>query len=118
MLCQAVFHYFFYDESKQDDATTSKHVKLIIELLQNRTVLFAATSNIWENTDGCVKQYHCVTEIHLLSILVHAYNIIIDNCIGELGHGIEVVDGLNTTNINFLSILMTFGQLPGAASYD
>ena len=66
-------------------------------MLQNRTVLFADMSNIWENTDGYTEQYRCATALYLLSMLAHAYNINIDRGAGAPGHGIEFICGLNTT---------------------
>ena len=83
------------DDRKQYSATTAEQNKHIIELFQNRTLLFADMINIWENTDGCADQYQCVTVLYLLSMLAHAYNIITDCGVGSPGHGIEVVDGLN-----------------------
>ena len=71
------------------------HSKCIIEMFQNRTLFFANMITIWENTDGCEDQYLCATALYLLSMLAHAYNIIIDCGVGSPGHGIEVVDGLN-----------------------
>ena len=47
--------------------------------------------------DGFTEQYCCVTMPYLLSILEHAYNIIID-CVGATGHCRDVVDGLNDTD--------------------
>ena len=55
-------------------------------------------SNIWENTDGCAEQYHCLTAIYLLSMLAHAYSIIIDRGVVAPGYGREVVDGLNAND--------------------
>ena len=52
-------------------------------------------SNIWENTDGCAEQYICATAIYSLSMLYHAYNIVIDCGVGAPVHGKYVVDGLN-----------------------
>ena len=72
-------------------------------------------TTIWENTDGCAYQYRCATTLYLLSMLAHAYNIIINCGVGEPGHGIEVVDRLSFTYKIFLSILLTNVQLPGAA---
>ena len=73
---------------------------------------------IWENTDGCTDQYLCTTALYLLSMLAHAYNIIIDSGVGEPGHGRYFVDGLNDTNKKFLSMLTTNVKLPGAAAYE
>ena len=78
----AVLNYSFSDDRKQDDATTSEHSKRIIELLQNRTVLFADTSTIWENKDSCADQYFSATDLYLLLMLAHKYNMIIDRGVG------------------------------------
>ena len=43
-----------------------------------------------------------MTALYLLSMLAHAYNIIIGCGVGEKVHVIEVVDGLNTTDKTFL----------------
>ena len=51
-------------------------------------------------------------------MLPHAYNILIDNGVGSLGHGKYVVDVLNATDKRFLLMLMTTEQLPGAANND
>ena len=86
---------FFSDNRKRDDATTAEHSKLILELLQKRTVLFAEVSTIWENTDGCTDKYHCATALYLLSMIEHVYNIMIDRGVGAPGHGREVIAVLN-----------------------
>ena len=87
-------------------------------MFQNRKILFAYVSTIWENTDGCEDKYFCKTALYLLSMLAHTYNIIIDSGVGASGHGIKVVDGLNANDRQFLSMLMKTVQLPGVAEYD
>ena len=67
-------------------------------------------NTIWGNIDGCEDQYRCATQLYLLSILEHAYNIIIDCGIIAPGYGREVVDGLNDTDKLLLSMLMTIVQ--------
>ena len=89
-----------------------------MEMFQNRTVLFAKMSTIWENTDGCADQYICTTDIYVLSMLAHSYNIIIDHVVGATVHGRESVGGFNATNKRLLSMLIITLQLPGAAYYD
>ena len=96
----------FYNDRKQDATTTAEHSKLIIELLQNSTVLFDDMSIIWENNDGCAEKYCCTTALYLLSMFVHTYNKIIDCDVGAPGHGIEVVDGLNDTNKRFILMVI------------
>ena len=69
------------------------------------------------NTDGCAEQYFCATALYLLSMLSHAYNIIINPGVGATGHGREVVGGLNYTRKRFLSMLIKTVQLPGTEDY-
>ena len=47
--------------------------------------------------DGCAEKYRFTTELYLLSMLAHTYNIIIGRGVGEPGYYIEVIDGLNAT---------------------
>ena len=83
MLC---VHLLLSDERKQDSDTTDAHSKTI-ELLKNRQHIFYDLSTIWDNNNGCDEQYICASALYLLSILAHAYNIIIDKCIRTPGHG-------------------------------
>ena len=59
-------------------------------MLQNRTLLSADMITIWENIYGCEEQYCCATVLYLLSMLEHAYNIIIDFRFGAPRHIREV----------------------------
>ena len=54
-------------------------------------------STMWVNTDGCEEQFRCATALYLLSMLAHAYKIIIYRGFGAPGHFREVVYGLNDT---------------------
>ena len=87
-------------------------------MFKNRTVLFAEICTIWENMDGCAEQYRCITALYVLSMLEHAYNIIIDCVVGPPVHGREVVDVFNDTEKCLFSMLMANVQLYGAAAYD
>ena len=55
-------------------------------------------SNIRDNTYGCADLYICDTVLHSLSMLDHAYNIIINCTVGASGRGRDVVDGLNNVD--------------------
>ena len=59
----AVSHYFLSDNRKQDSATTTAHRKRLVSLLKNKQVLTTSLSTIWENTDGCAKQYRCASAL-------------------------------------------------------
>ena len=79
---------------------------------------FDDLSTIWDNKDGCEEKYICDTALHLLSMLSHAYYILIDRSIGSPGNGREVVDGLNATNKRMIAMLMTKLQIPCDEDYD
>ena len=81
-------------------------------------LLFADMSTIWVNNDGCAEQYICATSLYILSMFLHASNIMIGSGVVEPGNGREVLDGLNATDKSFLSILITTVKMPDAASYD
>ena len=113
-----MFSSFLLDDGKQDVATTDTYSKDIMELLHIIKALLTKKSNIWENTYGCIEQNICATALYLLSILSHAYNIVIGFGFGSHGHGKDVVDGLNATDKIFITMLMKIMQLPVAATND
>jgi hypothetical protein len=57
---------------------------------------------MFDNTDGCAKQYCCAPAIHLLSMLAREFNITINRSVGAPGHGKDLVDGLNACNKQYL----------------
>ena len=68
---------------------------------------------IWENTDGCAEQYICATALYLMSVLSQSHSIIFDQDIIALGHGKEVVEGINAIDKRYMYQLMSTVQLPG-----
>ena len=60
---QSVFHSFLSDDSKQDAATTTAHIKRLMSFLKNKHVLTTSLSTIWENTDGFAEQYRCASAL-------------------------------------------------------
>ena len=71
-------------------------------------------SNIWEIIDVCSEQYIFTTALYLLSMLPHSYNILINRDVEAPVHGKYVLDGLNTNDKRFITILMTTVKIPGA----
>ena len=67
---------------------------------------------------GCDDYYKCATDLILLSILSQSYNIIIYRVISAPGHGIEVVDVLNSTDKRFIFRMMDTVQIPGSKRFD
>ena len=69
-------------------------------MLQNIQPLFTDISTI-QKKKGCDEQYICETPLYLLSILAHAYAIIIDCGVVPPRHVREIFDGLNSTENSF-----------------
>ena len=59
-------------------------------------------STVWEDTNGCAKQYKCALAIYLMIVLSSSYGIIMDHEINAPGHGKNFVDGLNLTEKYYL----------------
>ena len=78
------------DENKRDNEMTGAHRKQIIQLLKNRKLLFSHLSTIWYIKYCCADQYRCETALYLISMLLHAFHIIIDWGVVSLGHGGQV----------------------------
>ena len=52
-------------------------------------------STVWEDTDGCAKQYRCDLAVYLMTVLSTSYGIIMNLIINIPVHGNNVVDELN-----------------------
>ena len=53
-----------------------------------------------------------------MSVVSQCYSIIIDQGISALGHGKEVVDGLNTVDKSYIYQLVSTVKLPGSIRFD
>ena len=114
----AVFYSFLFDDSKKDVATTTAHSKHLISFLKEKKMTTTSLSKIWENPDGCAKQYRCASAMYLMSDMSQCYSIIIDRGISAPGHGKEVMDGINAVNKRCIYQLMYTVQLHGSIIFD
>ena len=57
---------------------------------------------VWEDTDGCAKQYRWALSIYLMTVLSSSYGIIMDHAINAPGHLKNVFDVLNATDKRYL----------------
>ena len=108
-----VFHSHFSDDSRQDAATTHAHMHTLFSELRGIGELCAGLT-VWDDTDGCAKQYRCGTAFFLLSVLAGEFGIAIDRAIGAPGHGKDVVDALNATDKVYLRKMMCMIGTPEA----
>lgn len=111
------FHSHFSDDSKQNAASTHVNMDVLIKLLlQGGT--FKRGSWMFDDTDGCAKQYRCALALYLLSMLAAIHGVVIDRAIGAPGHGKDLVDGLNAVDKRYLSGKMCVLGMPEMESED
>jgi hypothetical protein len=91
MVSNMEFHSHFSNDSRQDAATTAAHLTVLLDRLKSKGK-FIQGCTLYDETDGCAKQYRCSNALHLLSVLSSQYGITIDRGIGAPGHGKDVVD--------------------------
>jgi hypothetical protein len=108
------FHSHFADDSRQDAATTCAHTIVMLDKLKNNGEIGRNNPTMWEETDGCGKQYRCAKAFWLLSYLAVKYGMTIDRAIGAPGHGKDIVDGLNATDKAYLGGCMCLIGTPEA----
>ena len=65
-------------------------------------------STVWEDTDGCAKEYRCVLDIYLMTVLSSSNFIITYHSINTPGHVNNVGDVLNATDKRYLKGEMEF----------
>jgi hypothetical protein len=111
------FHSHFSDDSMQNAATTYFHMEVLVKYLQKEAVLKEG-GYMFDNTDGCTKQYRCATALHLLSMLAVKYKIVIDRAICAPGHGKDLIDGLNAVDKMYLKELMMRTSQAGETEED
>ena len=58
-------------------------------------------STVWEDNNGCAKQYRCALGIYLITVLSSSSGIILYHAIDSTGNGKNVFGGLNATDKHY-----------------
>jgi hypothetical protein len=106
-------HSHFSDDSRQDAATTTAHMEVLLKHLQASGEI-GEHATMLDSTDGCSKQYRCAKAYWLLSYLAFKFKIVIDRAIGAPGHGKGRIDGINATDKQYLATRMCLNGTPEA----
>ena len=67
---------------------------------------------MWDQTDGCAKQYRCSIAYHLMSYLSTSYQIVLDRAVDTPCHGKDVVDGFNAVQTRYLATCLRMRSSP------
>ena len=73
---------------------------------------------MWDQTDGCAKQYRCSIAYYLMYFLSKSYQIFLDRAFDTPGHGKDVVDGFNAVHKRYLSTCLRMSSTPEVDKID
>ena len=73
---------------------------------------------MWDQTDGCAKQYRCSISYYLMSYLSTSYKIVLDRAVDTPGHGKYVVDGFNVVQKRYLATCLRMRSIPEKYKID
>ena len=73
---------------------------------------------MWDQTDGCTKQYRCSIAYYLMSYLSTSYQIVLDRAVDTPGHGKDVVDGFNAVQKRYLATCLRMCSTPEKHKID
>ena len=88
------FYLHLSDSKLQNASTTTAHLHtLLANVFEKKQMMRGRT--MWDQTDGCAKQYRCSIAYYLMSYLSTSYQIVLDRAVDTPGNGKDVVDGFN-----------------------
>ena len=73
---------------------------------------------MWDQTDGCAKQYRCSIAYYLVSYLSTSCQIAFDRAVDTPGHGKDVVDGFNAVQKRYLATCLRMRSIPEKDKID
>ena len=73
---------------------------------------------MWDQTDGCIKQYRCSIAYYLMSYLSKSYQIVLDRAVDTPGHGKYVVDDFNAVQKRYLATCLRMRSTPEKDNID
>lgn len=90
------------NESDQNAALAHSHIYVPHKIVDMTQTEFFWVSTNWDCTDECDKKYRCSKAPCFLIILEYMYDIVINKCFGDQGHGWDAVESLNAQDKCFL----------------
>ena len=104
------FYLHLSDSKLQNDATTTAHLHTLLAKVFEKKMIRGGT--MWDQPDGCAKQYRCSIAYYLMSYLSTSYQIVLDRSVDTPGHGKYVVDGFNAVQKRYLATCLRMRSTP------
>ena len=73
---------------------------------------------MWDQTDGCAKQYRCSIAYYMISFLSKQYQIVLDIAVDTPVCGKDVVDGFNAVQKQYLATCLRMSSTPEVDNID
>ena len=73
---------------------------------------------MWDQTDGCAKQYRCSIAYYMISFLSESYQIVLDRAVDTPGHGKYGMDGFNAVQKRYLDTCLRMSSTPEVDKID
>ena len=73
---------------------------------------------MWDQTDGCAKQYRCSIDYYMISFLSKSYQTVLDGSVDTQGHGKDVVNGFNAFQTQYLANFLRMHSTPEVYNID
>ena len=73
---------------------------------------------MWDQTDGCAKQYRCSIAYYMMSYLSKSYQIVLDISVDTTGHVKDVADGFNAVQKRYLATCLRMRSTPEKDNID
>ena len=67
---------------------------------------------MWDQIDGCAKQYRCSIAYYLMSFLSKSYQIVLGRAVDTPVHGKDVVDSFNDIHKQYLAPCLIIHSTP------
>ena len=111
------FHLHLSDSNLQNAATTTAHLyTLLAKVFEKKQMIRGRT--MWDQTDGCVKQYRCSIAYYLISYLSKSSQIVLDRAVDTPGHVKDVVGGFNSVQKRYLATCLRMSSTPEKHKID
>ena len=63
------FQSYISDDNEEDACDSHDHMCHLLKILFESGILFSGMAKVWEDTDGCFKQYSCALSIYFMTVI-------------------------------------------------
>ena len=80
--------------------------------------IYIVGGTIWDQTDGCAKQYKCSVAYYKMYVLSKSYQTVIDRAADSSDHGKDILDDFNAFQKQYLATCLRMRSRPEKDNID